>query len=175
MVSIDTQYDLKYFGIEIDLNRRNEINCKLQRKCKVLCNRNHSRKKEIKMRKNAKQKIYYEKNKDQILNSKKVYYQKNVNAIRTQQTAYYTENAASKKRYLPPITDNIFQYVSLTDKIDIVIEQNSEYFSDTDFVRDRNSKYCQSNCESKKDKQRKYYAENSDNICKIKKAYYKRK
>ena len=174
MVSIDTQYDLKYVGIEIDLNRRIEINCKLQRKRKMLCNRNHSSKKEIKMRKNAKQKIYYEKNKDQILNSKKVYYQKNVNAIRTQQRAYYTENAASKKRHLPPITDNNFQYLSLTDKIDIVIEQNSEYFSDIDFVRDRNSKYYQSNCESKKDKQRKYYTENSDNICKMKKAYYKR-
>ena len=113
------------------------------------------------MKKNAKQKIYYEKNKDQIPNSKKVYYQKNVSAIRTQQRAYYTENAASKKCYLPPITDNIFQYVSLTNKMDIVIEQNSEYFSDIDFLRDRNSKYYQSNCESKKDKQRNYYAENS--------------
>ena len=50
MVSVDTQYDLKYVGIEIDLNRRNEISCKLQRKRKVLCNRNHSGKKEIKMR-----------------------------------------------------------------------------------------------------------------------------
>ena len=89
------------------------------------------------MKKNAKQKIYYEKNKDQIPNSKKVYYQKNVSAIRTQQRAYYTENAASKKCYLPPITDNIFQYVSLTNKMDIVIEQNSEYFSDIDFLRDR--------------------------------------
>ena len=128
MASMDTQYDLKYVGTETDLNRRNDINCKLQRKCKVLCNRNHSRKKEIKMRKNAKQKIYYEKNNDQILNSKKVYYQKNVNVIRTQQTAYYTENAAGKKRYLPPIAEYIFQYVSLTYKIDIVIEQNSEYF-----------------------------------------------
>ena len=127
------------------------------------------------MRKNAKQKIYYEKNNDQILNSKKVYYQKNVNVIRTQQTAYYTENAAGKKRYLPPIAEYIFQYVSLTDKIDIVIEQNSEYFWDIDFVRDRNIKYYQSNCESKKDKQRKYYAENSDNIRKMKKTYYKRK
>ena len=50
-----------------------------------------------------------------------------------------------------------FQHVSLTDKRDIVIEQNS----DIDFFRDRNSKYYQSNCESKKDKQRNYYAENS--------------
>ena len=58
--------------------------------------------------------------------------------------------------------------------MDIVIEQNSEYFSDIDFVRDRISKYYQSNCESKKGKQRKYYAENSDNICKMKKAYYKK-
>ena len=113
------------------------------------------------MKKNAKQKIYYEKNKDQILSSKKVYYQKNVSTIRTQQRAYYTENAASKKCYVPPITDNFFQYVSLTDKMDIVIEQNSEHFSDIDFVRDRNSKY-QSNCDSKKDKQRNYYAESSD-------------
>ena len=63
-----------------------------------------------------------------------------------------------------------FQHVSLTDKRDIVIEQNS----DIDFFRDRNSKYYQSNCESKKDKQRKYYAENKDIICKMKKAYYKR-
>ena len=48
-----------------------------------------------------------------------------------------TENTASKKCYLPPIADNIFQYVSLlTEKIDIVIEQNSEYFSDIDFARD---------------------------------------
>ena len=58
--------------------------------------------------------------------------------------------------------------------MDIVIEQNSECFSDIDFVRDRISKYYQSNCESKKGKQRKYYAENSDNICKMKKAYYKK-
>ena len=64
--------------------------------------------------------------------------------------------------------------VSLTDKTDIVIEQNSEYFSDIDFVRDGSSKYYQSNCERKKDKQRKYYAENSDKIRKMKKAYYKR-
>ena len=73
MVSIDTLDDLKYVAIEIDLNRRNEINCKLQRKRKVLYNRNHSSKKKVKMKKNAKQKIYYEKNKDKILDSKKVY------------------------------------------------------------------------------------------------------
>ena len=73
MISIDTQYDLEYVGPEIDLNRRNEINCKLQCKHKVLYNRNHSSKKEIKM-KNAKHKIYYEENKDKILDSKKVYY-----------------------------------------------------------------------------------------------------
>ena len=174
MVSIDTQYDLKYAGIEIDLNKRNEIRSKLQRKRKVLYNRNYSSGKEIKMKKNAKQKIYYQKNKDKILDWKKVYYQKNVNAIRTKQRVSYTENVASKKCCLRPITDNIFQYVSLTDKIDIVIEQNSECFSDNDFVRDRHSKYYQGNCECKKDKQRKYYAENSDKICEMKEAYYKR-
>ena len=73
MVSIDTLDDLKYVAIEIDLSRRNEINFKLQRKRKVLYNRNHSSKKKVKMKKNAKQKIYYEKNKDKILDSKKVY------------------------------------------------------------------------------------------------------
>ena len=52
-------------------------------------------------------------------------------------------------------SDNIFQYVSLTDKTDIVIEQNSKCFSDIDFVRDRNSKYYQCNCESQKDKTEK--------------------
>ena len=172
MVSIDTPYDLKYVGIETDLNRRNETHSKLQRK--VLYNRNHSSKKEIKIKKNAKQKIYYEKNKDKIFDWKKVYYQKNVNAIRAQQRAYNTENIAGKKCCLHPITDNIFQYVSLTGKIDIVTEQNSECLPDIDFVRDRNSKYYQGNCESKKDKQKKYYAENSDKICEMKKAYYKR-
>ena len=39
MVSIDIQYDLKYAGIEIGLNRRDEIYRTLQRKRKVLCNR----------------------------------------------------------------------------------------------------------------------------------------
>ena len=95
MISIDTQYDLKYVGTEIDLNRRNEINCKLQCKHKVLYNRNHSSKKEIKM-KNAKQKIYYEENKDKILDSKKVYYQKNVN---TQKKAYYTQDTKESLLY----------------------------------------------------------------------------
>ena len=67
MVPIDTQYDLKYVSIEINLNKRIEIHSKLQRKRKVLYNRNYSSRKEIKMKKNAKQKIYYEKNKDKIL------------------------------------------------------------------------------------------------------------
>ena len=58
---------------------------------------NHSSKKEIKLKKNAKQKTYYAKNKEKILDSKMIYYQKNVNAIRTQQRAYFTEDAASKK------------------------------------------------------------------------------
>ena len=89
MVSIDTQYDLKYVGIEIDLNKRNEIHSKLQRKHKVLHTRNYSSRKEIKIKKNAKQKIYHEKNKDKILDWKKVYYQKNVNAIRTKQSLLY--------------------------------------------------------------------------------------
>ena len=97
MVSIGTQYDLKYVGIEIDLDKRNEIHSKLQCKRKVLYNRNYSSKKEVKMKKNAKQKIYYEKNKDKIIDWKKLYYQKHVNTIRTQQRAYYTENVASKK------------------------------------------------------------------------------
>ena len=122
-------------------------------------NRNTSSKKEIKMKKNAKQKTYYEKNNDEIPDLKKVYHQKNDNTLRTQQRAYDTEDAASKKCCLLPITDNIFQYVSFTDKIDIAIEQN------IDFVRDRNSKYY----ESKKDKQRKYYADNNGKICKMKK------
>ena len=97
MVSIDILYDLKYVGIEIGLSRRDEIYRKLQRKRKVLYNRNHSSKKEIKLKKNAKQKTYYAKNKEKILDSKLIYYQKNVNAIRTQQRAYFTEDAASKK------------------------------------------------------------------------------
>ena len=58
MVSIATQYDLKYVGIEIKLNRKNEVYTKLQSKRKVLYNRNHNSKKQIKMRKKAKQKIY---------------------------------------------------------------------------------------------------------------------
>ena len=93
------------------------------------------------MKKNGKQKIYYEKNKDKILDSKKVYYQKNVNAIGTQQRAFYTENVAIKKCCLCTIIESIFQYVSLTDKIDIVTEQNSKCFLDIDFARERNSKY----------------------------------
>ena len=73
------------------------------------------------------------------------------------------------------ITDNIFQCVSLTNKIDRVTEQNSECFSDIDFDRDRNSKYYQGSCESKKDKQiSSYYAENKDRICEMEKAYCKR-
>ena len=108
MVSIDTQFDLKYVGIEIDLDRRNEIHSKVKHERKVLYNRNHSSKKKIKMKKNGKQKIYYEKNKDKILDSKKVYYQKNVNAIGTQQRAFYTENVAIKKCCLCTIIESIF-------------------------------------------------------------------
>lgn len=78
MVSIDTEHDLKYVNIEIDLNRKNEIHFKLQRKRKVLYDESHSSKKEIKMKKNAKQKIYYEKNERRILDLKKIYYQKNM-------------------------------------------------------------------------------------------------
>ena len=78
MVSIDTEHDLKYVNIEIDLNRKNEIHFKLQRKRKVLYNKSHSSKMEIKMKKNAKQKIYYEKNERKILDLKKIYYQKKV-------------------------------------------------------------------------------------------------
>ena len=74
MVSIDTQHDLEYVNIEINLNWKNEIHFKLQRKRKVLYNKSHSSKKEIKMRKKAKQKIYYEK----ILDLKKIYYQKKI-------------------------------------------------------------------------------------------------
>ena len=91
----------------------------------MLYNRNNRSRKEIKIKKTAKQKIYNKKNKDKILDLKKVYYQKNVNAIRiTQHKAYYTKNAASKRYYLLPITGNVFQYVSLTDKIYTVIEQS---------------------------------------------------
>ena len=57
MVSIDTEYDLTYVDTEIDLNRRNEIHSNLQRKRKVPYKRNHCSKKEIKMKKNTKQKI----------------------------------------------------------------------------------------------------------------------
>lgn len=48
-------------------------------------------------------------------------------------------------------------------------------FSDIDFDRDRNSKYYQGSCESKKDKQiSSYYAVNKDRICEMEKAYCKR-
>ena len=78
MVSIDTEHDLKYVNIEIDLNRKNEIHFKLQRKRKVLYDESHSSKKEIKIKKNAKQKIYYEKNERKILDLKKIYYHKKI-------------------------------------------------------------------------------------------------
>ena len=109
-------------------------------------------------------------NKDKTLDWKLVYYQKNFNDVRTQQRAYYTENATRKKFVYFQLLYVIynFQYVSLTDKIDIVIEQNGECFSDIDFARDRNRKYCQVNCKSKKAKRRKYYAENTDKFCKMK-------
>ena len=100
MVSIDTEYDLTYVDTEIDLNRRNEIHSNLQRKRKVPYKRNHCSKKEIKMKKNAKQKIGYEKNKDQILDSKKVYYQKNVNAIRTKSLLYRLCRKLCKQKIL---------------------------------------------------------------------------
>ena len=100
MVSIDTEYDLTYVDTEIDLNRRNEIHSKLQRKRKVPYKRNQCSKKEIKMKKNAKQKIGYEKNKDQILDSKKVYYQKNVNAIRTKSLLYRLCRKLCKQKIL---------------------------------------------------------------------------
>ena len=69
-----------------------------------------------KMRKKVKQKIYYEKNKDRILDSKNVFYQKIFNAVGTQRRAYYKENAASKKCCLLPITENIFSMFHLQTK-----------------------------------------------------------
>lgn len=41
-------------------------------------------------------------------------------------------------------------------------------------VRDRNRKCHQGSCESKNGTQRKYYAENSNKVYKMKKAYYKK-
>ena len=67
-------------------------------------------------------------------------------------------------------TSNCWKYVSVTSKIDIVLKQNSECFSEPELFKDGNSKYYQGNCESQKDKQINYYAENSDKIWKMKKA-----
>lgn len=63
----------------------------------------------------------------------------------------------------------------LQTKLIELLNRTVSVFSDIDFDRDRNSKYYQGSCESKKDKQiSSYYAENKDRICEMEKAYCKR-
>ena len=82
-VSLETQYDLQYIGVQISDNLKQEILQSLQRKGKSLHNKVYQTKKKIDptsiFRQNQE---YYSHNADRILSDRKQYYVNNLDKIR---------------------------------------------------------------------------------------------